>query len=129
MRDSAKRSSLRNPARKNLLRNKAHLDALIVEPIVDAYNESEQTVGFYTMMEHSLALPFATEILGMTGAVAQIDRNDENAIVAVCAGVAASGREFRFWIFRCHRQRHGELNGSQPIATGERGARERVSVL
>jgi hypothetical protein len=84
MRDSTKRSSLRNPARKNLRRNKAHLDALIAEAIVEAYNESEQTVGFYTMMEQSLALPFATEILGIKVAVAQIDWNDENAIVAVC---------------------------------------------
>jgi hypothetical protein len=84
MRDSTKRSSLRSPARKNLRRNKAHLDALIAEAIVDAYNESEQTVGFYTMMERSLTLPFATEILEIKVAVAQIDRNDENAIVAVC---------------------------------------------
>jgi Calcium binding len=84
MRDSTKRSSLRNPARKNLRRNKAHLDALIAEAIVDAYNESEQTLGFYTMLENSLALPFETEILGMRVAVEQIDWNDENAIVAVC---------------------------------------------
>jgi Calcium binding len=84
MRDSTKRSSLRNPTRKNLRRNKAHLDALIAEAIVDAYNKSEQTVGFYTMMENSLALPFVTEILGIKLAVEQIDMNEENAIVAVC---------------------------------------------
>ena len=84
MRDSTKRSSLRNAARKNLRRSKAHLDALIAEAIVDADNESEQTVGFYTMMENSLALPFETEILGIKVAVEQIDWNDENAIVAVC---------------------------------------------
>src|SRR5258708_587265 len=82
--DSTKHGSLRNPAPKNLRRYKAHLDALIPEAIVDAYNESEQTIGFYTMMEHSLALPFATEILGIKVAVEQIDWNDENAIVAVC---------------------------------------------
>ncbi len=84
MRDSKKRSSRRNTARKNLRRNKAHLDALIAEAIVDAYNESEQTVGFYTMMENSLALPFETEILGIEVAVEQIDMNEDNAIVAVC---------------------------------------------
>jgi hypothetical protein len=49
-----------------------------------AYNESEQTVGFYTMMEHSLALPFVTEILGIKVAVEQIDMNEHNAFVAVC---------------------------------------------
>ena len=84
MRDSKERSSRRNTARKNLRRNKAHLDALIAEAIVDAYNESEQTVGFYTMMENSLALPFETEILGIKVAVEQIDMNEDNAIVAVC---------------------------------------------
>ena len=51
MGDSKKRSSRRNTPRKNRRRNKAHLDALIAEAIVDAYNESEQTVGFHTMME------------------------------------------------------------------------------
>jgi len=84
MGDSKKRSSRRNTPRKNLRRNKAHLDALIAEAIVDAYSESEQTGGFYTMMENSLALPFETEILGIKVAVEQIDWNDENAIVAVC---------------------------------------------
>jgi calcium binding protein len=84
MSDSKKRSSRRNTPRKNRRRNKAHLDALIAEAIVDAYSESEQTGGFYTMMENSLALPFETEILGIKVAVEQIDWNDENAIVAVC---------------------------------------------
>ena len=84
MRDSTKRSSLRNHARKNPRRNKAYLDALIAEVIVDAYNETEQTVGFYTMMENSLALPFETEILGIKAAVEQIDMNEDDAIVAVC---------------------------------------------
>ena len=84
MRDSTKHSSLRNSACKNLRRNKAHLDAFIAEALVDAYNESAQTVGFYEMVEHSLALPFVTEILGIKVAVEQIDWKDENAIVAVC---------------------------------------------
>src|SRR5258708_40269047 len=84
MRDSTKRNSLRNPTCKNLRRNKAHLKALIAEAIVDAYNESEQTVGFFTMMEDSLALPFETEILGIKVAVEKIDMNQDNAIVAVC---------------------------------------------
>src|SRR6266700_5135052 len=84
MLDSKKRSSRRNTASKNLRWNKAYLDALIAEAIVDAHNESEQTVGFYTMMEDSLALPFETEILGIKVAVEKIDMNQDNAIVAVC---------------------------------------------
>jgi hypothetical protein len=84
MRDCKERSSRRKTACKNLRRQNTHLDALIAEAIVDAYNESEQTVGFYTMMENSLALPFVTEILGTKVAVEQIDMNEDNAIVAVC---------------------------------------------
>ena len=84
MRDCKVRSSRRKTACKNLRRQNTHLDALIAEAIVDAYNESEQTVGFYTMMENSLALPFVTEILGTKVAVEQIDMNEDNAIVAVC---------------------------------------------
>ncbi len=84
MRDTRKRSSLRNPTRTNLHRNKAHLDALVAKAIVNAYNESEQTVRFYTMMENSLALLFETEILVIKVAVEQIDLNEDNLIVAVC---------------------------------------------
>jgi hypothetical protein len=36
----------------------ARLDALIEEATVDAYGESEQTTGFYTMLEEYLAMPF-----------------------------------------------------------------------
>jgi Calcium binding len=84
MRDSKKPRSRRNPTRKNLRWNKTRLDTLIAEATVDAYSESEQTVGFHTMIENSLALPFEIEILGIKVAVEQIDMNQDNAIVAVC---------------------------------------------
>jgi len=84
MRDSKKRRSRRTPTRKNLRWNKTRLDTLIAEATVDAYNESEQTVGFHTMIKNSLALPFEIEILGIKVAVEQIDMNQDNAIVAVC---------------------------------------------
>ena len=108
MRDSKKRGSRRKTPRKNLRRNKAHLDALIAEATVDAYNESEQTVGFYTMMENSLVLPFEIEILGIKVVVEQIDMNDENAIVAVC-------------LHDCKRQRIPILDLPLPLPT-PRGA-------
>lgn len=38
---------------------------MIEEAIVDAYGESEQTGGFYTMLEDNLATPFTTEMLGV----------------------------------------------------------------
>ncbi|MBI1875843.1 MAG: hypothetical protein HYS05_18425 [Acidobacteria bacterium] len=63
----------------------AKLDALIEEATVDAYDESEQTAGFYTMLEDHLARPFSTEALGMEVTVERIDITEDEEIVAVCA--------------------------------------------
>ncbi len=63
----------------------AQLDELIEEATVDAYGESEQTTGFYTMFEEHLALPFKTEVLGVVVTVERIDMTDDDQIVAVCA--------------------------------------------
>lgn len=63
--------------------NKRKLDALIEEAIMDAYGDSEQRVGFYTMLEEHLALPFQTLVLGVSVSVTAIDMNDADEIVAV----------------------------------------------
>lgn len=63
----------------------AELDEMIEEAIVDAYGESEQTAGFFTMLEENLATPFTTEMLGVEVAVERIDMTDDERIVAVCA--------------------------------------------
>ena len=60
------------------------LDGLIEEAIVDAYGESEQRVGFLSMLEQKLAVPFTTEILGTATRVDGVDLNDADEIVAVC---------------------------------------------
>ena len=52
---------------------------------MDAYGESEQTVGFYTMLEDRLALPFKTDLLGVQVTVERLDISDDGQIVAVCA--------------------------------------------
>ena len=62
----------------------AQLDRLIAEAIADAYNESEQVGGFYTMMEESLAFPFTTEVLGVAVTVVGVDLTGDDRIVAVC---------------------------------------------
>ena len=49
---------------------------LIEEAIVDAYGESEQRVGFLTMLEDKLAFPFEIEILGAPAIVEGVDLND-----------------------------------------------------
>jgi Calcium binding len=64
--------------------SKARLDELVEEALVDAYGESEQVTGFYTMMENDLRLPFETDILGITVLVEGIDITEDDQLVAVC---------------------------------------------
>ena len=63
----------------------AKLDEMIEDAIVDAYDESEQTLGFYTMLEENLAMPFKTQVLGVEVVVDRIDMTDDEQIVAVCS--------------------------------------------
>ena len=65
--------------------SEAELDEMIEEAIVDAYGESEQTIGFYTLLEEHLKLPFMTEVLGMEVKVDRLDMTDDEQIVAVCS--------------------------------------------
>ncbi len=62
-----------------------YLDKLIEEATTDAYNESEQAVGFFTMIEENLALPFATQVLGQEVTVTKIDITSQDQIVAICS--------------------------------------------
>ena len=60
------------------------LKQLIAEAIVDAYDDSEQRVGFLTMLEESLALPVETDLRGVRVTVERIDFNDAEEVVAIC---------------------------------------------
>jgi len=62
----------------------ARLKRLIEEATVDAYGESEQLVGFLTMIEENLALPFVTRILGVEVTVDRIDMTAADQIIAIC---------------------------------------------
>lgn len=64
--------------------SKAKLEKLVAEAVVDAYNEEEQTVGFLTMMQEHLALPFSVSILGSDAIVEKIDLTRDGRIVAIC---------------------------------------------
>ena len=48
------------------------LDALVEEATVDAYGESEQMTGLFTLVEERLTLPFTTEVLGVEVVVVRI---------------------------------------------------------
>ncbi len=53
---------------------RARLVALIEEATVDAYDESEQAVGLYTMICENLTLPFKTRVAcGVAAAPAPTD--------------------------------------------------------
>lgn len=57
---------------------------MIEEATVDAYGESEQLVGLYTMLEEHLEVPFDTTLLGVAVTVKRIDLG-ERGIVAICS--------------------------------------------
>jgi len=78
---------LRKPAKKSTNTasriSKARLAAMIAEATVDAYGDSEQTTGWYTMLEEHLALPFETTMLGVLVKVVALDVRGDNGIVAI----------------------------------------------
>src|SRR5258708_1481617 len=60
------------------------MEKLIEQAIVDAYTEEEQAVGFLTMMEEYLALPFSASILGVDVVVEKVDMTRDGQILAIC---------------------------------------------
>jgi len=64
--------------------SRADLDELVQEAIVDAYGEDDQLVGFYTMIEENLAIPFTTRVLDIQVRVEGIELTDQG-IAAICA--------------------------------------------
>jgi hypothetical protein len=71
-------------ARGPMKLSRARLRKLMEEATVDAYNDSEQRVGFLTMIEENLKLPFKTHVLGVEVLVERVDMNASEEIVAVC---------------------------------------------
>jgi hypothetical protein len=81
---SIKRKGKDTTAKRALRLSRARLDELIEEALIDAYGESEQATGFYTMLENDLRLPFETQILGVMASVESIDITEDDQLVAVC---------------------------------------------
>ena len=63
----------------------AKLKEMIEEATVDAYGESEQVTGFFTLLEDRLKLPFKTNVLGMEVTVERLDMTDDEQIIVVCS--------------------------------------------
>lgn len=64
--------------------SKARLEHLIDEAIVDAYGDSEQRLGFLTVLQDNLDLPFETLVLGMPVKVDRVELTPADEIVAIC---------------------------------------------
>jgi len=82
----------RNPARKTRDKkalqprlSKARLEEMIEAATVDCHDESEQMMGWFTMLDENLVVPFETMVLGVPVTVERVDLNRSEQIVAVCA--------------------------------------------
>lgn len=64
--------------------SRSRLDRLIEEATIDCYDREEQVSGFYSMLEECLAVPFETEVLGMSVVVTRIGMNSAGEIVSIC---------------------------------------------
>ena len=64
--------------------SKARLEEMIEQATVDAYNESEQITGWFTMIDEKLAVPLETTVLGVPVTVERLDLNRSEQIVAIC---------------------------------------------
>jgi hypothetical protein len=64
--------------------SKSRLAQMIEQATVDAYGESDQVTGWFTMIEENLAMPFETVVLGVPVMVERVDLNRSGHIVAIC---------------------------------------------
>ena len=60
------------------------LRQMIEDATVDAHDQAEQAVGFLTLLEEHLRLPFEAIVLGVAVTVKRMDLTETNEIVAVC---------------------------------------------
>lgn len=80
----------RSRGKLKALRQEHDLDAMVEEATTDAYSESEQISGLFTMIEENLELPFKTKVLGATVTVERVDLDLREQIVAVCSRAGQS---------------------------------------
>lgn len=62
----------------------AELNGLVAEATVDAHDDEEQLMGFYTMLQDNLATPFQTTVLGAPVTAEDIDLRPGSGLVVLC---------------------------------------------
>ena len=60
------------------------LDSMIAQATVDCYNDTEMATALLLAIQENLALPFSTQILGLTVNVTDVDVNEAGEIFALC---------------------------------------------
>ena len=71
--------------RRSIVRiSKAKLTEMIEQATADAYGDSEQVTGWFTMIEENLVVPFKTTVVGIQVIVHRVDLNHSEQIIAVC---------------------------------------------
>ncbi|MGH3779172.1 MAG: hypothetical protein ACRDRO_00710 [Pseudonocardiaceae bacterium] len=58
---------------------------MIAEATIDCYNASERVMGFHTMIDEHLEVPFQTCVLGADVTVTGVDLSDDEQVVVICA--------------------------------------------
>ena len=77
-------SARKHKGRRIVRISKAKLTEMIEQATVDAYSESEQVTGWFTMIEENLAVPFKTTVVGVQVIVQRVDLDRSDQIIAVC---------------------------------------------
>ena len=57
---------------------------MIDEATVDAYDESEQALAWFTVLDEHVSVPFATTVLGAKATVTRLELRDNGQVVALC---------------------------------------------
>lgn len=60
------------------------LDAMIAEALVDAYGTDEAPSAWCATLEDKLAVPFATQVLGIEVTVVRVELSTAGEVVALC---------------------------------------------
>ena len=75
---------MNRPAHARARISEARLRQMIEEATIDAYGEGEQAVGFLTMLEEHLKVPFKTTVFDVPVIVRRVDITQADEIVAIC---------------------------------------------
>ena len=78
------RKAAKKSKRSRIRLSQTRFRELVEDATVDTWGESEQAVGWMTMIEENVGFPFESELLGVDVKVVGVDVTDANELVAVC---------------------------------------------